>query len=69
MALGETGVRTVPFLHYYDHVLHVAVGEIYPEIGAVNCPPLTPLHGAVNFSCRICQDERKELVWVQRQHA
>ena len=48
VALGETGVRTVTFLHYYYHILHVAAGEIYPEVGAVNCPPLTTLHGAVN---------------------
>ena len=59
VALGETGVRTVPFLHYYDRVLHMAVGEIYPEVGAVNFPPLTLLHGAVNCSCR--QRERDQV--------
>ena len=51
LSIGETGVRTVPFLQYYDFFPRVTVVEIYLEVGAVNYPPLTSLHGAVNYIC------------------
>ena len=50
-ALGEMGVREVPFLQDYDRVPHVTVGEMYPEICAVKITPPKPLHGEVNLSC------------------
>ena len=39
VALGEMGVRAVTFLQDYLCVPHVAVGEIYPEVGVVNHLP------------------------------
>ena len=50
VVLMETGVRAVPLPHDHNHVPHVVVDKMYPEVGAVNRPPLTPPHGAVDFS-------------------
>ena len=46
------GLRAVPLLKDFDRVPHVAVGKVYSEVGSVNRPPLTPLHGEVNCSIR-----------------
>ena len=56
VALGEMGLRAVKFFQDYDRVLQMAVGEIYQEVGAVNHPPLTPLHEAL--SCSHCLQEQ-----------
>ena len=52
VSLGEMGLRAVPLLKDFDRVPHVAVGKVYSEVGSVNRPPLTPLHGEVNCSIR-----------------
>ena len=48
--LESMEVRELPFLKYYGRVPNMAAVEMFPEVGAVNLPPLTPLHVSVNFS-------------------